>query len=53
MAIPLSALGNAMAELADDIINGRNQGDRMVPMELVTQKSPSAQKYLDEQGVTD
>jgi ribose transport system substrate-binding protein len=53
MAIPLTALGNAMAELADDIINGINQGDRMVPMELVTQKSPSAQKYLDEQGVTD
>ena len=50
MAIPLRGLGNAMVELADDILKGKNDGDRMVPMELVTRKSPLAQKYLDEQG---
>lgn len=50
MAIPLIDLGNAMAELANDIVNGSNPGDRTVPMVLVTSGSPLAQQYLEQQG---
>ena len=53
MAIPLKKLGDAMVELSVDLINGKTPGDRMVPMELVTDKSPLADAYLKEQGVTD
>lgn len=53
MAIPLRGLGDAMAELSDDLVQGKAVGDRMIPMELVTDKSPLADKYLKEQGVTD
>lgn len=53
MAIPLKKLGAAMAELSDELVQGKTPGDRMVPMELVTDKSPLADVYLKEQGVTD
>lgn len=53
MAIPLKKLGDAMAELSNDLVDGKHPGDRMVPMELVTDKSPLAEVYLKEQGVKD
>ncbi|EWY40720.1 hypothetical protein N825_32860 [Skermanella stibiiresistens SB22] len=50
MAIPLKSVGDAIVTTADDLLNGRNKGDSIVPLELVTEKSPKAQAYLDEQG---
>ncbi|MCB1469788.1 MAG: sugar ABC transporter substrate-binding protein [Rhizobiaceae bacterium] len=53
MAIPLKDVGNAIAETADRLVRGEETGDVIVPLALVTEKSQDAQKYLDEQGVTD
>ncbi len=53
MAIPLKAVGDAIAETADRLVKGEDTGDTIVPLALVTDKSPDAQKYLDEQGVKD
>lgn len=53
MAIPLKEVGNAIAETADRLVKGEETGDRIVPLALVTEKSGDAQKFLDEQGVTD
>ena len=53
MAIPLKAVGDAIVETADRLLKGEDTGDTIVPLVLVTEKSPDAQKYLDEQGVKD
>ncbi len=53
MAIPLKAVGNAIVETADRLVKGEDTGDTIVPLALVTEKSPDAQNYLDEQGVKD
>lgn len=53
MAIPLKAVGDAIVVTADALLKGENKGDTIVPLALVTEKSPDAQAYLDEQGVTD
>ncbi len=53
MAIPLKAVGDAIVSTADNLLKGSNTGDTIVPLALVTEKSPDAQKYLDEQGVKD
>jgi ribose transport system substrate-binding protein len=53
MAIPLKEVGNAIAETADRLVKGEETGDKIVPLALVTEKSPDAQKFLTEQGVTD
>lgn len=50
MAIPLVAVGEAMVTTADALIKGKNQGDDIVPLELVTEKSPKAEEYLKQQG---
>ena len=53
MAVPLKEVGNAIAETADRLVKGEETGDKIVPLALVTEKSPDAQKFLTEQGVTD
>lgn len=53
MAIPLKEVGDAIAETADRLVKGEETGDVIVPLALVTEESPLAQQYLDEQGVTD
>jgi ribose transport system substrate-binding protein len=50
MAIPLIAVGEAMITKCDELINGKNDGDQIVPLELVTPKSPKAEEYLKQQG---
>ncbi|MET3896314.1 ribose transport system substrate-binding protein [Devosia sp. UYZn731] len=50
MAIPLVAVGEAIITTADDYINGKTPGDKIVPLELVTEKSPLADSYLAQQG---
>ena len=53
MAIPLIAVGEAMITVSDSWIKGKKTGDDIVPLELVTEKSPKAAEYLAQQGVTD
>lgn len=50
MAIPLVEVGNAIVVTADAIIKKTNKGDDIVPLELVTEKSPRAEFYLKQQG---
>jgi ribose transport system substrate-binding protein len=50
MAIPLIAVGEAMVTKCDQLIKGKNDGDQIVPLELVTPKSPKADEYLKQQG---
>ena len=50
MAIPLVAVGEAMVTTSDALIKGTNTGDDIVPLELVTEKSPKAEEYLRQQG---
>lgn len=50
MAIPLVEVGYAIVTTADSIIKGENKGDVIVPLELVTEKSPKADDYLKQQG---
>ncbi len=50
MSIPLKAVGDAIVTTADALVKGENKGDTIVPLELVTEKSPKAQAYLNEQG---
>lgn len=50
MAIPLIAVGEAMVTKCDELIRGKNDGDRIVPLELVVPKSPRADEYLKQQG---
>ena len=50
MAIPLVEVGYAIVTTADDFLNGKGKGDVIVPLELVTEKSPRADVYLDQQG---
>jgi ribose transport system substrate-binding protein len=51
MAIPLTKVGDAMVETSDRLLRGESTGDSILPMELVTEKSPLADQYLKEQGV--
>lgn len=53
MAIPLLAVGDAIVETADRLLKGDEMGDIIIPLVLVTEKSPEAQKYLNQQGVKD
>ena len=53
MAIPLRAVGDAIVVTADKLLHGINTGDVIVPLELVTEKSPKAESYLKEQGAAD
>jgi len=50
MAIPLVEVGYAIVTTADDFLNGKGKGDVIVPLELVTEKSPRADVYLKQQG---
>jgi ribose transport system substrate-binding protein len=50
MAIPLIAVGEAMVTTSDALINGKSDGDHIVPLELVTEKSPKADEYLKQQA---
>ena len=50
MAIPLKLVGDAIVETADKLIKEGKAPDNIVPLELVTPKSPAADKYLKEQG---
>lgn len=50
MAIPLIAVGEAMITKCDELIKGKNDGDQIVPLELVVPKSPKAEEYLKQQG---
>jgi ribose transport system substrate-binding protein len=50
MAIPLKAVGNAIADTAHTLITEGKAKDNIVPLELVTPGSPAADKYLQEQG---
>ena len=50
MAIPLVAVGEAMVTTGDALLKGTNDGDHIVPLELVTEKSPKAEEYLKQQG---
>lgn len=50
MAIPLVQVGDAIVTTADAIIKKTNKGDVIVPLELVTEKSPKAEDYLKQQG---
>lgn len=51
MAIPLIEVGEAIVVTADRLLKGEKTGDVMVPLELVTEKAASANKYLAQQGV--
>jgi ribose transport system substrate-binding protein len=53
MAIPLRAVGDAIVVTADKLLHGIVTGDVIVPLELVTEKSPKAVDYLKEQGAAD
>jgi ribose transport system substrate-binding protein len=50
MAIPLVAVGEAMVTTGDALMKGINNGDDIVPLELVVEKSPKAEEYLKQQG---
>lgn len=50
MAIPLVQVGYAIVETGDKILKGEKTGDVIVPLELVTEKSPKADEYLKQQG---
>lgn len=50
MAIPLRAVGDAIVTTADALLKGQKTGNVIVPLELVTPKSPKAQSFLTEQG---
>ena len=50
MAIPLVEVGYAIVTTADAYIKGETPGDTIVPLELVTEKSPLADEYLAQQG---
>lgn len=50
MAIPLVAVGDAIVVTADRLLKGENTGDVIVPLELVTERSPKADVYLKQQG---
>ncbi len=50
MAIPLVAVGDAMITTCDALIKNMSDGDHIVPLELVTEMSPKAGKYLQQQG---
>jgi len=50
MAIPLRAVGDAIVTTADRLLKGDKTGNTIVPLELVTPKSPKAQEFLAEQG---
>lgn len=50
MAIPLIEVGYAIVTTADDFLNGKGKGDVIVPLELVTEKSPRADVYLTQQN---
>lgn len=50
MAIPLIAVGDAIVVTADRLLKGENTGDVIVPLELVTERSPKADTYLAQQG---
>ena len=52
MAIPLRAVGEAMVTTADALLHGKDPGNGIVPLELVTEKSPKAADYLKQQGET-
>lgn len=51
MAIPLLEVGEAIVDTAERLLAGEETGNVIVPLELVTSGSPSAQKYLDQQAV--
>ena len=50
VAIPLKAVGNAIAETAHTLVTKGSSPDNIVPLELITPGSPLAEKYLQEQG---
>ncbi|SHO65596.1 ribose transport system substrate-binding protein [Pseudoxanthobacter soli DSM 19599] len=50
MAIPLVQVGYAIVETGDKLLKGEKTGDVIVPLELVTEKSPKAEEYLKQQG---
>lgn len=50
MAIPLIEVGNAIVVTGDKLLKGEKTGDVIVPLELVTEKSPKADEYLKQQG---
>lgn len=50
MAIPLVEVGYAIVETGDKLLKGEKTGDVIVPLELVTEKSPKAEVYLKQQG---
>lgn len=50
VAIPLKAVGDAIAETAHTLITKGSSPDNIVPLELITPGSPLAEKYLKEQG---
>jgi len=50
MAIPLVQVGYAIVETGDKLLKGEKTGDVIVPLELVTEKSPKADEYLKQQG---
>lgn len=52
MAIPLHKVGDAIVETADGLLKGKQSGDDIVPLELVTSGSPKADAYLKEQGAS-
>jgi ribose transport system substrate-binding protein len=50
MALPLKAVGEALVTTSDQLLKGEKPGDVIIPLELVTEGSPLAEKYLAEQG---
>ncbi len=50
MAIPLVEVGYAIVRTGDKLLKGEKTGDVIVPLELVTEKSPKAEDYLKQQG---
>lgn len=50
MAIPLTAVGDAIVVTADRLLKGEKTGDVIVPLELVTERSPKADVYLSQQN---
>jgi ribose transport system substrate-binding protein len=50
MAIPLKQVGDAIVITADKLVKEGKAPDNIVPMDLVTPRSPAAAKYLAEQG---
>ncbi len=50
MAIPLVEVGYVIVTSAVYILKSEDTGDVIVPLELVTQKSPKADEYLAQQG---